>query len=325
MEHRRLGRTNLVVSRLWLGGMSLGSPAQRPWVADAPTSSRMIAHALEAGINTIDTADAYAMGESEDVIGRTLGEMGVRDEIVIATKFGLPLGSKDPNRTGYSRRNIIQRCEAALKRLRTDRIDILQTHIWRSETAIEEVSEAFDHLVRQGKVLYVGITDMPAWQAAKWIYHSRHRGLAPVASVQHHYNAVWRGDERDLIPLCRSEGVGIVAYSPLARGFLAGAGRDTPRARSDDLIPRFYGRAEDGAVQARMASLSATLGVSAAQLALKWVLARPHVCAAVIGPTSVEQLSELIACADGRSDALPAEIVRQIDEVYAPRLEAGHG
>lgn len=324
MEYRRLGNSNLVVSRLWLGGMSLGSPEQRPWVADASTSARIIARALEAGINTIDTADAYALGESETVIGRTLGAMGIRDEIVIATKFGLPLGSKDPNRNGYSRRNIVDRCEAALKRLGTDRIDILQTHIWRDGTEVEEVAAAFDQLVRQGKVLYVGITDMPAWQAAKWIYHSRYTGLAPITSLQHHFNPIWRGDERDLIPLCDAEGVGIVAYSPIARGFLAGAGRSTLREATDDMTRRFYGREADAAAQGRLTTLSASLGLSAAQLALSWVLGRRHVCAAVVGPTSVDQLSELVTCADG-SAGLGAEVAQAIDDMYAPRLEAGHG
>lgn len=324
MQYRRLGNSNLVVSRLWLGGMSLGSPKPRPWVADANTSRQIISAALNAGINVIDTADAYAAGESENVIGTYLDEMGVRDEIIIATKFGLPLGSRDPNRNGYSRRNIVQRCEAALRRLKTDRIDILQTHIWRPETDIEEAAEAFELLIQQGKVLYAGVTDMPAWQAAKWIYTCRYKGLSPLVSMQHHYNPLWREDERELVPLCQAEGVGLLAYSPIGRGFLAGTARETQRAATDDMIGRFYGRAADLAMRDMLIAASRDAGLTPAQLALRWVLDRPHVTGAVVGPTNAAQLADLVVCTEPGTEIEP-EIAARIDAAYLPRSEVGHG
>lgn len=322
MDYRRLGNSNLLVSRLWLGGMSLGSPNARPWVADREVSEKLIKKALELGINVIDTADAYGAGESEELIGRVLEEMGVRNEVVVATKFGLAVDSKKPNQSGYSRKYIVQRCEDALRRLRTDRIDILQTHIWRSESNVEEVAAAFDWLVQQGKVLYVGITDMPSWQAAKWIYTSRFQGLAPIVSVQHHYNAVWREDERSLIPLCRSENVGLIAYSPIARGFLAGMSRQTTRESTDDLIRRFYGRDADVRVQNEVEQLAVNTDLSPAQLALLWVLGQSHVTSAVVGPTNVDQLSQLVACVQ---EHLDAKTMQKISELYGIRPEVGHG
>jgi aryl-alcohol dehydrogenase-like predicted oxidoreductase len=322
MEYRRLGRSNLLVSSLWLGGMSLGSPKQRPWVADRETSTRIIAKAIELGINTIDTADAYAAGESEEVIGKTLSDMGIRENIVIATKFGLPFESKLPNRSGYSRKYIIRRCEDALRRLKTDYIDILQTHIWNPQTEVEEVASAFDWLIQQGKVLYAGATEMPVWLLAKWIYHGRFHGLAPLISVQHHYNALWREDERALIPLCWTEGVGLVAYSPIGRGFLAGASRQTTRERTDELIKRFYHRESDRHLQAEIGRLAASAAVHPAELALLWTIRQPHVTSVVIGPTSVDHLVQLVAAVDKDVDAVT---LKSISDLYAVRAEMSHG
>lgn len=322
VEYRRLGNSNLLVSRLWLGGMSLGSPSPRPWVADRETSERLIQQAIEFGINTIDTADAYGAGESEELTGGVIKSMGARNEVVIATKFGLAVDSKKPNQSGYSRKYIIQRCEDSLRRLQTDRIDILQTHIWRKDTAIEEVASAFDWLVRQGKVLYVGTTDLPSWQAAKWIHTARYQGLAPIVSVQHHYNAVWREDERSLIPLCQAEGVGLVAYSPIGRGFLAGVHRGTTRERTDELIGRYYGRDADKRVQAAISRLAPGMNLTPAQLALLWVLGQPHVTSAVVGPTRVDQLAQLVGCLEMAPDG---EGLRVISDLYGVRSEVGHG
>ena len=322
MDYRRLGASNLLVSRLWLGGMSLGSPRVRPWVATPECSRQIVAKAFDLGINVIDTADAYGPGESEELLGRVIQDMGVRDDLVLATKFGLAVESKRPNRSGYSRKYIVQRCEDSLRRLRTERIDILQTHIWEEDSSIEEVSEAFDWLVRQGKVLYVGITDMPCWQAAKWIYTSRSRGLAPLSSVQHHYNAIWREDERSLIPLCQAEGVGLVAYSPIARGFLAGSDRRTQREASDDLLGRFYGRDADLHAQAEIARLAGEAGLSSAQLALLWVLGQPHVTSAVVGPTTPGQLEALTTILDRQ---IAPELMLFISGLYSTRPQSGHG
>jgi 1-deoxyxylulose-5-phosphate synthase len=321
MEYRKLGCSNLLVSRLWLGGMSLGSPSQRRWVADPEVSTQLIEKAIELGINTIDTADAYGAGESEEIIGNVISEMRIRNEVVIATKFGLAVESKKPNQSGYSRKYIVQKCDSALRRLKTDRIDILQTHIWRQDSSVEEVAAAFDWLVQQGKVLYLGITDMPSWQAAKWIYTSRFRNWAPLISVQHHYNAVWREDERSLIPLCQAEGVGVVAYSPIGRGFLAGAGRGTVRADTDDMTGRYYHRGADADVQAAISRLSDGTDLSPAQLALLWVLGQSHVTSAVVGPTNVDQLSQLVECLEKTPDP---KALREISDRYAVRSEVGH-
>lgn len=322
MEFRRLGQSNLLVSRLWLGGMSLGAPSQRPWVADRDTSAQLVKEAIDLGINTIDTADAYGAGESEELIGSVIGEMGIRNEVVIATKFGLAVKSKKPNQSGYSRKYIIQKCDDALRRLKTDRIDILQTHIWREDTSVDEVASAFDWLVRQGKVLYLGTTDMPSWQLAKWVYTSRFKEWAPVISVQHHYNAVWREDERSLIPLCQAEGVGLVAYSALGRGFLAGASRGTVRAGTDEFIGQYYGRKADEKVQTAISRLSAEMDLSPAQLALLWVLGQSHVTAAVVGPTKIAQLQQLVDCLPRIPDS---KMLGKISELYAVRSEVGHG
>jgi len=322
MEYRRLGRSNLRVSRLWLGGMSLGDPSLRPWVADRAVSQAIIAKAVELGINAIDTADAYCAGISEELVGQAVADMGNRDELVIATKFGLPIESKAPNRSGYSRKYIVRRVEDSLRRLKTDHIDILQTHIWNAETDIEEVAIAFDWLIQQGKVLYAGITDIPAWQVAKWIYFAHYRGLAPLTSVQHHYNAIWREDERALVPLCRAEGVGVVAYSPLARGFLAGASRSTTRANTDELIGRFYDREADRQLQAEVARLAAAAGLAPAELALLWTLGQPHVTSAIVGPTSVEQLVQLVGALD---KAVDDQTLQSISALYAVRPDMGHG
>lgn len=322
MDYRRLGRSNLLVSRLWLGGMSLGSPKQRPWVADRDSSEQIIAKAIELGVNTIDTADAYGAGESEELIGRVINGMNIRDDVVIATKFGLPVESKWPNRSGYSRKYIIRRCEDSLRRMRTDQIDILQTHIWNAESDVEEVASAFDWLIKQGKVLYAGTTDMPAWQLAKWIYYGRFSGLAPLASVQYHYNAVWREAEKSLIPLCQAEGVGLVAYSPMARGFLAGRNRLTTREQTDELIKRFYNRDADRTLQAEISRLADAAGLAPAELALLWVLQQPHVTSAVVGPTSVDQLVQLVAAIDKDVDGT---VLQKIADLYVARAELGHG
>lgn len=323
MDYRRLGHSNLEVSRLWLGGMSLGSPSLRPWVPDVKTSRALIESAFKAGINVIDTADAYTRGEGEQVIGDTLHDMGIRDQFVIATKSGLSLTkTKWSNQYGYSRKYIIQQCEAALKRLRTDRIDIYQTHIWNDQSSVEEVADVFDTLIAQGKVLYAGVTDMPTWQIAKWFYRSQYLGRSKLVSTQQHYNAIWREPERSAVPLCNAEKIAFVSYSPLGRGFLCGAERGTVREKTDELIPRMYNRPADNAVQAAVGRAAEREGVTRAVMSLGWVLAQPHVTAAVVGPTSVSQLEELVANV-GRVPA--KESLSEISAAYQMRAEAGHG
>jgi 1-deoxyxylulose-5-phosphate synthase len=322
MQYRNLGSSNLKVSRLWLGGMSFGDPAMRAWVRDAAASRRIIARAVDLGINTIDTCDAYCKGVSEEIIGDLVRELGIRDRLVIATKLGLPLGPDvGPNGSGYSRKHIILACEASLKRLKTDYIDLYQTHIWQPATNIEEMLEAFDHLARAGKILYAGATDMPAWQFAKSVYAARHAGRAAFVSMQNHYNALWREDEREILPFCRAEGLGLVPYSPLGRGFLCG-GDPTIRRRKDEMIDRFYPRREDAAVAAAVAAHARQIGAAPASVALWWVLSTPGVTATVVGASSVEQIVEL---ADHVEKPLERSEMAAIDAAYAFRPSKGHG
>ncbi len=322
MQYQNLGSSNLKVSRLWLGGMSFGDPAMRAWVHDAATSRRIISRALDLGISTIDTCDAYCKGVSEEIIGDLVRELGVRDRLVIATKLGLPLGPNvGPNGSGYSRKHIILACEASLKRLKTDYIDLYQTHIWQPATNIEEMVEAFDRLVRDGKILYAGATDMPAWQMAKSVYTARHARRAAFVSMQNHYNALWREDERELIPFCRAEGLGLVPYSPLGRGFLCGGGK-TLRREKDEMISRFYPRREDAAIAAAVDAHARKVGAAPAAVALWWVLSTPGVTATVVGASSVEQIEQLAAYAE---KPLERSTMAEIDAAYAFRPSKGHG
>lgn len=322
MQYRNLGSTNLKVSRLWLGGMSFGDPVMRAWVQDAATSRRIITRALELGINTIDTCNAYCKGVSEEIIGGLVQELGVRDRLVIATKLGLPAGPEvGPNGAGYSRKHIIAACEASLRRLKTDHIDLYQTHIWQPQTEIDEMVEAFDWLRRTGKVLYVGATDMPAWQMAKAVYGARRSGLAAFVSMQNHYNALWREDEREMIPFCRAEGLGLVPYSPLGRGFLCGAG-STTRRETDDMIKRFYPRREDQAVATAVVDHARRHAIAPAAVALGWVLSTPGVTATVVGASSVEQLEQVVGYAE---KPLERTEMSAIDAAYAYRASKGHG
>ena len=320
MEHVRLGRAGLRVSRLGLGAMGFGDRSWRSWVLDLEQSRAVFRRAMAAGINFIDTCDYYSAGASEEIVGTLVAESGNRVELVIATKVGNPMG-RDANARGYSRKHIIAAAEASLRRLRTDYIDIYQTHIWDPTTNLEEMVEAFDHLVQSGKVLYVGITDMPFWQFASAYFFAERHGLARFASVQNHYNLLWRDDERELLPFCRARGIGLIPYSPMARGFLCGrARRQDPtwseRAKTDDYTYKLYGRPADEAIVDRVAELAASRGVSAAQIALAWVLHQPGVTAPIIGATQVSHVDEAVAALEITFSS--AEL-QQLDELYVPR------
>jgi aryl-alcohol dehydrogenase-like predicted oxidoreductase len=320
MEYVRLGTTNLKVSRLWLGGMSFGDPARRGWVKDEAESRRIIIRAIELGINVIDTCNVYCAGVSEEIIGRTIAEMGVCDQVVIATKMGFQNGP-GINQGGYSRKNIIESCEASLVRLGTECIDLYQTHIWQDDTNIEEMVAAFDRLVQDGKIKYAGAADMPAWQLAKAIYHSDLTMRSRFVSLQYHYNAVWREAERELMPLCRDAGLGLVSYSPLARGYLCGINRSTNREEMDDRIDAWYRRPSDDEVVKTIVAIALEIGETPARVGLSWVLSRTGVAATVVGPTSVEQL-------DGLSFhpilTLTNEHISQINSKYNYRAGSGH-
>jgi 1-deoxyxylulose-5-phosphate synthase len=244
----------------------------------------------------------------------------VRNEMLIATKIGFVTGP-GVNEVGYSRKNIIQACEASLRRLGTDHIDLLQTHIWRSDTNIDEMVSAFDRLVQDGKVLYVGAADMPAWQLAKAVHLADASMKSRFISLQYHYNAIWREAERELMPFCADAGLGLVPYSPLARGYLCGIERLTTRERLDERIDRWYRRVSDDTIVQKIAEVAAEIGESPARIALSWVLSKPGIAATVIGPTSVAQLDELAGKADLR---LTQEHYSWVDAHYSYRESSGH-
>jgi len=320
MEYVRLGQAGLKVSRIGLGAMGFGDRSWRSWVLDLEQSREIFRRAIDAGVNFIDTCDYYSAGASEEIVGKLVGEVGSRTGMVIATKVGNPMG-RDANARGYSRKHIIEAAEGSLRRLRTDYIDVYQTHIWDPATNLDEMVEAFDHLVRSGKVLYVGITDMPFWQFATAYFYAERHGLARFMSAQNHYNLLWRDDERELLPFCRAQGIGLIPYSPMARGFLCGRGRRqdamrTERAKTDDYTYKLYGRPVDEVVVDRVAEIAAARGVSPAQIALAWVRQQPGVTAPIIGATQVGHVDEAVAAL---AIALSAEELTRLEEVYVPR------
>ena len=324
MEYVRLGRSSLRVSRIAFGAMGIGDPGWRSWVLTEEQARPLVRRALEAGITLFDTCDYYSGGQSEIVLGRLLREMSPREEVVIATKLGNPMG-KGPSTRGYSRKHIVEAVDASLRRLGVERIDLVQTHIWDPASDIDEMIRAFDDLVRAGKVLYVGATDMPCWQFAKAVYAARLQGLHAFVAMQNHYNLVWREDERELIPFCQAEGIGLLPYSPLARGFLCGSARTqelrTERSRTDEYARKWYGRAADRAVAEIVEEIATTRGAQPAQVALAWVLAKLPAAAPIIGATRLEHVDSAIAALAFKLE--PSEIAR-LEAAYALRPKAGH-
>lgn len=320
MEYVGLGKAGLKVSRLGLGAMGFGDRSWRSWVLDLEQSRAIFRRAVEVGINLIDTCDYYSGGASEEIVGKLVAEAGDRAGLVIATKVGNPMG-RDANARGYSRKHIIEAAEASLRRLRMDYIDIYQTHIWDPTTNLEELVEAFDHLVRSGKVLYAGITDMPFWQFATAYFYAERHGLAQFVSVQNHYNLLWRDDERELLPFCRAQGIGLIPYSPMARGFLCGRARRqdpsrTERAKTDDYTYNLYGRPVDEAIVDRVGEIAAARGVSAGQIALAWVLQRSGITAPIVGATRIAHVDEAVAALE---IGLSADELKVLEEEYVPR------
>ena len=325
MRYVRLGRSNLKVSVIGLGAMGMGDPSWREWVGNETRSGPVFTKAIEAGINFVDTCDFYSNGESERIVGKFIAEMGIRNEIVLATKGGNPMG-KGPNARGYSRKHLFEAVDASLRRLRTDRIDLYQTHIWDPTSDLDELVDALDALVRSGKVLYVGITDMPAWQFAKALYTQLHRGAARFVSVQNHYNPIWREDERDLMPLCLAEGIGLIPYSPMARGYLsrqaASGDANSVRFRTDDFARKVYGRPSDDSVAEAVRLVARSRGASPGQVSMAWTLSRRGVTGVISGPTRVEHIDESIAALNL---VLTTEEIGSIEQAYLPRPYEGHG
>src|SRR5271168_4278244 len=293
MQFTKLGSTGTTVSRLCLGCMTYGGgelpswTMRRDWALDADAAREHFALALESGINFFDTADVYSVGGSEEITGRWLNEMASRDDIVVATKVHGAM-APGPNRHGLSRKHIIEACENSLRRLKMDYIDLYQIHRWDFSTPLEETLDALDTLVRSGKVRYLGASSMAAWQFSKALYLAKEHGWHRFIAMQNHYNLIYREEEREMIPLCIDQGVGLIPWSPLARGFLSGSrqrgGADTTtRARTDDVAHRMYYQEYDFEVLDAVNKIAAARGVTNSQVALAWVLQAPGIDAPIIG------------------------------------------
>ena len=322
MQYTTLGNTGLVVSRLCLGCMSYGTPTWRPWVLDETAAQPFFRAAFDNGINFFDTADMYSLGVSEEVTGRALRSMSARlDEIVIGTKVFYPMG-EDPNMRGLSRKHVVQACEASLRRLGVETIDLYQIHRFDPETPIEETLGALELLVQQGKVRYIGASSGYAWQVMQALGVSDRKGWARFVSVQPQYNLLYREEERETIPLCRAEGLGIIPWSPLARGVLTRprdkATAATKRSSNDPHADRLYANADWPIVDV-VERIANERGVSMAQIALAWVLSKRDVTAPIVGATKVQHLTDDVAALD---ITLSAEEVEALEAQYTPKAVA---
>ncbi len=326
MQYVNLGKSGLKVSRLCLGTMTYGTPKWRAWVLPEQESRPFIERAVECGINFFDTADMYSLGASEEVVGRALADCARRDQVVVATKLYFPMG-EGPNDRGLSRKHILDSIDASLRRLRMDYVDLYQIHRWDYDTPIEETLEALNDVVKAGKARYIGASSMYAWQFARALAISDRRGWVRFVSMQNHYNLIYREEEREMMPLCRAEGIGVVPWSPMARGFLAGnrarqGWGETTRAKTDEYAQKMYYSESDFTVADRVEQLAARRGVKPAQIALAWLLSRPGVTAPIIGASRMEQLDEAVAALDITLD--DAEC-RFLEEPYVPHAVLGHG
>jgi aryl-alcohol dehydrogenase (NADP+) len=326
MQYVNLGSTGLKVSRICLGTMTYGSREWREWVLNEDESRPFIQRALELGINFFDTADMYSLGKSEEVLGRALRDFAPsREQVVIATKVFNPMGD-DPNQRGLSRKHIRHAIDASLKRLGTDYVDLYQIHRFDPTTPIEETVEALDDVVRAGKALYVGASSMYAWQFAQMLHAADRRGWARFVTMQNHYNLVYREEEREMLPLCRAEGIGVLPWSPLARGFLAGNRRpgdfgETTRAKTDEFAHRLYYQDSDFEVVARVTEIAERRGVPNAQVALAWLLQQPGVTAPIVGASKMSHLEDAVRALDL---SLDSEELTALSEPYRPHPVLGH-
>ena len=318
MDYVRLGRSGLKVSRIGLGCMSYGVE-QRAWRLSENDSRPFFRRALDAGINFFDTADMYGGGESEEVVGRALVDFARRDDVVIASKIFYPVGS-GPNGGGLSRKAIFAGIDASLRRLKTDYLDLYQIHRWDEETPIEETLEALHDLVKSGKVRYLGASSMLAWQFCKALHLADHHGWTRFVSMQPHYNLLNREEEREMLPLCRSEGIGVLPWSPLARGRLARAWQEpssTDRTRHDQTAARLYAKTDEADKQVvdAVGDAAANLGVTRAQISLAWVMQKSGITAPIIGATKAHHLDGALAALALRLDE---PTMAALEERYVP-------
>ena len=319
MKYVNLGRAGVKVSRVCLGVMTYGDPAWRPWILTEEQGRPFIKRALEQGINFFDVADMYSLGKSEEILGRAIRDFARRDDVVIGTKAYFKM-SDDPNDRGLSRKHLMSAIDASLRRLGTDYVDLYQIHRYDAETPIEETLRALDDIVRTGKARYIGASSMSAWQFTKALYLADRHGWTRFVSMQNHYNLVYREEEREMLPLCREEGIGVIPWSPLARGFLAGNRRPsdkgtTARAQTDDIAHRLYYTESDFKIVERVVALADRRGVSPAQIALAWLLHQPGVTAPIVGASKMEQLDQAIAAVD---ITLTEDDRRELEELYQP-------
>jgi 1-deoxyxylulose-5-phosphate synthase len=325
MEYANLGNTGLKVSRICLGMMTYGSTEWRDWILSEQESKPFVQRAIELGVNFFDTADMYSLGASEEVSGRLLSEFARREDIVLATKVYMPM-SDDVNDRGLSRKHIMQSIDSSLRRLGTDYVDLYQIHRWDYETPIEETMEALHDVVKAGKALYIGASSMFTWQLAKAQYTADLHGWTRFVSMQNHMNLVYREEEREMLPFCIDQGIGVIPWSPLARGFLAGnrtrdKSGETARSKSDGFAHDMYYEAHDFDVLERAVELAEKRSVKPAQIALAWLLHKPGVTAPIIGASKMYQLEEAAAAVE---ISLSEEEMAFLEEPYRPHPILGH-
>jgi len=322
MEYTNLGSTGVKVSRICLGCMTYGVKSWRQWVLEENESRPFIKQALELGINFFDTADMYSLGMSEQILGRALKEFGPsREKVVIATKVFFPMGD-DPNQKGLSRKHIMHAIDDSLRRLGTDYVDLYQIHRFDYETPIEETLTALHDVVKAGKARYIGASSMFAWQFARMLHAADRLGLTRFVTMQNHYNLIYREEEREMIPLCRAENVGLLPWSPLARGVLAGNRKaSTLRAQEDDYTKKLYTQEADDRVVDCVEQAAKNRGVPPAQVALAWLLQKPGVTAPIVGASKPHHLQDAVAALAVK---LTPQEISQLESIYVPHAVLGH-
>jgi aryl-alcohol dehydrogenase-like predicted oxidoreductase len=321
MHYVNLGNTGLKVSKLCLGCMTYGAKTERwRWALDEAESRPFIKHALELGINFFDTANIYTEGAGEEVLGRALKDFGKRDDVVIATKVFGQMG-KGPNDVGLSRKHIMAQIDASLKRLGTDYVDLYQIHRWDPNTPIEETLTALHDIVKAGKARYIGASSMAAWQFSKALYLADKLGLTRFVSMQPQYNLIYREEEREMLPLCADQGIGVIPWSPLARGFLAGnrgkQGDTTARAQTDAFAKHLYYRDDDFAIVDKLTEVAKARSSTNIKVALAWVLSKSVVTAPIIGATKILHLDDAV---EALNIKLTEDEIKQLEEPYKPHV-----
>ncbi|MBI5476722.1 MAG: aldo/keto reductase [Ignavibacteriales bacterium] len=325
MNYINLGRSGLKVSRICLGTMTYGSSKWRSWVLDEKESRPFIKHALELGINFFDTADMYSLGRSEEIVGKALKDFTKRDQVIIGTKVYWPM-SDEPNNKGLSRKHLMGSIDASLKRLGTDYVDLYQIHRWDYETPIEETMETLNDIVRAGKARYIGASSMFAYQFAKTFRVAEQHNWTKFVSMQNHYNLIYREEEREMIPFCKEEGIAVIPWSPLARGFLAGNRKpnfegDTNRAKTDKYAHDLYYSESDFKIADRVAEIAKKHSIQPIQIALAWMLNKDYVTSPIIGASKLEQIDDAVKALDIKLDN---DEIKYLEEIYLPRKILGH-